>query len=66
MSNPVWFEKDPTFAWGFWSHRYNLYNSTPPHEGFDIMKNWGETMVNGEYFVFTSNVDGAFGKKRVS
>jgi len=21
VSNPMWFIKDPTFAWGFWSHR---------------------------------------------
>jgi len=63
MSNPIWFTKDPEFAWGFWSHRYHLYNNTPPHGGFDIMKNWGEKLVNGRYFVFTSNVDGAFGKK---
>jgi len=63
MSNPVWFQKDPEFAWGFWSHRYHLYNNTPPHAGYDIMKKWGEDL-NNSYFVFTSNVDGAFQKKR--
>jgi hypothetical protein len=33
-----WFERDAGFAWGFWSHRYNLYSKTTPHDGFQIMK----------------------------
>jgi NAD-dependent SIR2 family protein deacetylase len=63
MSNPKWFKDDPPFAWGFWSHRYNLYSKSPPHAGYDIMKKWGEELVNNNYFVFTSNVDGHFLKK---
>ena len=39
----------------------NLYRSTQPHEGFSILKKWGESKKNG-YFVFTSNVDGHFQK----
>eukprot|EP01112_Ceratiomyxa_fruticulosa_P002729 TRINITY_DN12911_c0_g1_i1.p1 TRINITY_DN12911_c0_g1~~TRINITY_DN12911_c0_g1_i1.p1 ORF type:complete len:238 (+),score=28.91 TRINITY_DN12911_c0_g1_i1:172-885(+) len=64
VSTPHWFEDDPTFAWGFWLHRYHLYNGTQPHEGFDIMKKWGESKLGKKgYFVFTSNVDGHFEKK---
>jgi len=64
VSTPHWFTDDPSFAWGFWLHRYNLYSSTPAHDGFDIMKKWGETKLSKKgYFVFTSNVDGHFQKK---
>lgn len=61
MSNPEWFAKDPKFAWWFFAHRYNMYSSTTPHEGFHILKKWAERMSCG-YFVFTSNVDGHFQK----
>ena len=57
MSNPSWFVKDPQFAWGFFGHRYNLYSGAEPHQGFEIILNWGQRMERG-YFAFTSNVDG--------
>jgi NAD-dependent SIR2 family protein deacetylase len=57
MSNPYWFTKDPSFAWGFFGHRYKLYNGATPHQGYHLMKKWGEAKKLG-YFVFTSNVDG--------
>eukprot|EP01129_Flabellula_baltica_P012424 TRINITY_DN5610_c0_g1_i2.p1 TRINITY_DN5610_c0_g1~~TRINITY_DN5610_c0_g1_i2.p1 ORF type:complete len:272 (-),score=42.80 TRINITY_DN5610_c0_g1_i2:170-946(-) len=63
MSNPKWFTRDPCFAWGFWSHRYHLYRDTEPHAGYDIMKRWGEELLDGRYFVCTSNVDGAWERK---
>jgi len=56
MSNPTWFKKDPHFAWGFWGHRFSLYNTAKPHEGYNIMLKWAKSMPYG-YFVFTSNVD---------
>ena len=59
VSTPHWFESDPVFAWGFFGHRRNLYNSTTPHDGFSILKRWGEAMPGG-YFVNTSNIDGHF------
>ena len=59
MSNPVWFHTDPGQAWGFFGHRYNLYSSTKPHEGFAILRRWAESKPAG-HFVFTSNVDGHF------
>ncbi len=59
MSTPHWFHSDPTFAWGFFAHRYNMYSTTKPHEGFGILLDWCKKMQHG-YFVFTSNVDGHF------
>lgn len=59
MANPDWFERDPSFAWGFYGHRLLLYRRTVPHSGFQILRSWGESMADG-HFVFTSNVDGQF------
>lgn len=61
MANPSNFEIDPSFAWGFYGHRTNLYRETIPHKGFHILKNWIESK-NVDYFVVTSNVDGQFQK----
>lgn len=60
MANPHWFEKDPPMAWGFYGHRLNLYRSTTPHTGFEILRKWARQ--KGEYFLYTSNVDGQFQK----
>lgn len=62
MSTPHWFESDPEFAWGFFGHRYQLYNGAEPHEGYSILKEFGEDIANHEYFCVTSNVDGHFEK----
>jgi NAD-dependent SIR2 family protein deacetylase len=60
-ANPQHFSTDPSFGWGFYGHRTNLYRETIPHEGFNIIRKWIER--NGaEYFVVTSNVDGQFQK----
>lgn len=61
MANPKWFELNPKKAWGFYGHRLNLYRSTQPHEGFNILKTWADTRPNGA-MIFTSNVDGQFQK----
>jgi len=61
MANPMWFELNPRKAWGFYGHRLNLYKNTQPHEGFNILKAWADTCLNGS-MVFTSNVDGQFQK----
>lgn len=58
VSNPRMMQEDPEQAWGFYGHRLNLYRSTKPHNGFQIIKKWAEKV--GEYFVYTSNVDGHF------
>lgn len=61
MANPRGFARDPLFAWGFYGHRLRLYRETVPHEGFSILRRWGEAMRAG-CFVMTSNVDGHFEK----
>ena len=61
MANPAWFSRDPELAWGFYGHRLNLYRSTTPHSGFEILRRWAEGLAHG-CFVFTSNVDGHFQK----
>jgi NAD-dependent SIR2 family protein deacetylase len=61
MANPHWFEAHPAQAWGFYGHRLNLYRETRPHEGFALLKAWGESRPCGG-FVYTSNVDGQFQK----
>lgn len=61
MADPDWFRKDPSLAWGFYGHRWNLYQQTTPHDGFRKLLDLGKSKP-GEYFVFTSNVDGHFQK----
>ncbi len=61
MANPVHFERDPAFGWGFYGHRLELYRKTEPHRGFRILLDWIER-YHLEYFVVTSNVDGQFQK----
>ncbi|MGZ8287782.1 MAG: SIR2 family NAD-dependent protein deacylase [Telluria sp.] len=53
------FKDDPEHAWGFYGHRLALYRRTMPHDGFGMLKKWGEAKPLG-YSVFTSNVDGQF------
>ncbi len=60
-ANPQHFSNDPSFGWGFYGHRTNLYRDTVPHEGFHIIKKWLERN-RADYFVVTSNVDGQFQK----
>lgn len=61
IASPAAFESLPRQAWGFYGHRLALYRQTVPHEGFQILKRWGEQMPQG-CAVFTSNVDGQFQK----
>jgi len=59
ISNPIWFQRDPEQAWGFFGHRLNLYRATVPRAGFETLRRWGESRPLG-CFVFTGNVDGHF------
>ncbi len=61
LANPAWFRLDPSRAWGFYGHRYHLYQATEPHQGFAILRRWCWEKQNPS-FVFTSNVDGHFQK----
>ena len=59
IASPAAFHANPQLAWGFYGHRLALYRRTVPHQGFALLKHWGEKMANG-VSVFTSNVDGQF------
>jgi NAD-dependent SIR2 family protein deacetylase len=59
LANPRWFTNDAALAWGFYGHRMNLYRSTAPHSGFQLLLKWANRMRHGA-FIFTSNVDGHF------
>ncbi|MFO1264935.1 MAG: Sir2 family NAD-dependent protein deacetylase [Rhodoferax sp.] len=61
IASPSAFHSSPGRAWGFYGHRLALYRSTTPHQGYDILRRWGERMFHG-LSVFTSNVDGQFQK----
>jgi len=61
MANPQWFYSKPKLAWAFYGHRLNLYRSTEPHKGYQILLDIAKRK-KGEYFAFTSNVDGHFQK----
>ncbi len=61
VASPATFERDIKLAWGFYGHRLALYRNTVPHQGFEILKRWGEAAPKG-YSIFTSNVDGQFQK----
>jgi NAD-dependent SIR2 family protein deacetylase len=60
-ANPVHFEGDPAFGWGFYGHRTNLYRETVPHAGFGLLLEWIDRF-GLDHFVVTSNVDGQFQK----
>lgn len=59
LANPDHFSANPRLAWAFYGHRLQLYRSTPPHRGFDLLLKAGRSKPGG-CFVFTSNVDGHF------
>lgn len=61
LADPRHFLEDPELAWGFYGHRLQLYRETVPHEGFSLLRKWGEAKPGGAA-VFTSNVDGQFQK----
>jgi len=60
-ANPGNFENSPSFGWGFYGHRTNLYRDTVPHRGFHLLQEWAERF-DQDVFVVTSNVDGQFQK----
>jgi len=60
-ANPVHFENDPHFGWGFYGHRTELYRRTVPHKGFALLQDWIKR-YRLDHFVVTSNVDGQFQK----
>lgn len=63
-ANPLHFEQNPAFGWGFYGHRTRLYRHTTPHPGFALLRDWIER-YGLHSFVITSNVDGQFQKARL-
>jgi NAD-dependent SIR2 family protein deacetylase len=63
IANPDAFEKNPDMAWAFYGHRYDLYKKTSPHMGYHAIVEMAKQKQ--DYFVVTSNVDGAFQKAGV-
>jgi len=61
VANAKFFRREPYLGWGFYGHRLNLYRSTTPHAGFQLLLQWISTKPLGG-FVFTSNADGQFQK----
>jgi len=59
VADPLHFDRDPAFGWGFYGHRLELYRKTEPHRGYKILLDWGKRL-GIEVFVVTSNVDGHF------
>lgn len=61
MTRPSGFERDPSFAWGFYGHLLDLYRNTEPHAGYaillDLVQRFGDRA-----FVLTTNIDGHFVK----
>lgn len=64
VANPQAFAQHPRLAWGFYGHRLQLYRSSVPHAGFQILCQIGARLNDG-LFVCTSNVDGQFQKAGV-
>lgn len=62
LANPRWFDTDPTLAWGFYGHRFELYRRAAPHAGYGHLARW---LAAKPSFVFTSNVDGHFERSGV-
>jgi NAD-dependent SIR2 family protein deacetylase len=63
IANPKAFKKFPKLAWAFYGHRYDLYKNTQPHAGYGAILELAKQKK--DYFVVTSNVDGAFQKAGV-
>lgn len=54
------FNKNPQLAWAFHGHCFDVYNKTKPHTGYNQLLEL--VQQKKDYFVVTSNVDGAFQK----
>jgi NAD-dependent SIR2 family protein deacetylase len=59
--NPQAFIDNPAYSWKLFGQRIKEYATTPPHQGFYLLKNWIQT-YQLDYFVLTSNIDSHFQK----
>ena len=61
-ASPYFLHKDPESYWCFYGHRFNMYRNTKPNSSFEKLLDISHRLKKGNYFVFTSNVDGHFQK----
>jgi NAD-dependent SIR2 family protein deacetylase len=61
IASPKAFVRSPKLAWGFYGHRLNLYRNATPHNGFKLLQKIADCL-DGDAFIYTSNVDGQFQK----
>lgn len=61
LANPLNYQRYPDVVVPFYVDRWKQYRETQPHEGFDILRNYVESL-SGSYFAVTSNVDGHLAK----
>ena len=59
IANSELFFNNPELAWGFYGHRWRLYQQAQTRNGFQILKKWLSRKKEGGW-VYTSNVDGQF------
>lgn len=57
-SNNALFESEPDFAWGLNYHQMQMYRTAEVHDGYKALLNICNTMKGGNYFCFTTNIDG--------
>ena len=58
VASGPWFEEDPAMAWGFIAHCAELFASSAPHEGYEILRRWAGDRE--DCWVYTSNIDRHF------
>mmetsp|Transcript_7162 Transcript_7162/g.11323 ORF Transcript_7162/g.11323 Transcript_7162/m.11323 type:complete len:402 (+) Transcript_7162:60-1265(+) len=46
ICQPQMLEKDPELFYGFWGQCYTDYRNTRPHDGYSIVKEWRNRIVN--------------------
>ncbi|MGR5555759.1 SIR2 family NAD-dependent protein deacylase [Vibrio fortis] len=61
VASPWAFEEQPNLAAGFYGLRLNMYRDSTPHEGYDLLREFGDTLPSDTWCI-TSNVDGHFQK----
>lgn len=61
MSNYNIFIKNPHLAWGYYSYRFQLYDKTLPHSGFEYLRKICQ-LNEKKYFIYTTNIDDHFKK----
>jgi len=61
IAGPTLMQDNPEQAWAFFGHCLDLYRGTQPHLGYFKLREALE-QLGKDYFVFTSNIDGFFGK----